>query len=49
MKFEVRAAHTLSGPRVYSTDFHPRNTYAAGDVALERSIKVKLLTKALSP
>lgn len=46
MKFDIRAAHTLSGPRVYSTDFHPRRTYDADNVqALERSLKVKLLTK----
>lgn len=47
MNFELRPAHTLSGPRVYSTDFHPRSTYATDNVALERSLKVKLLTKGI--
>lgn len=49
MTFELRAATSLTGPRVYSTEFHPRSIMGGGsdELALGRSLKVKLLTKGV--
>lgn len=49
MTFELRPAATLTGPRVYSTEFHPRSIMGGGtdELALGRSLKVKLLTKGV--
>ena len=49
-KYTERPAQSLSGPRVYSTDFHPSHFAAkplsAGlELAILRSLKVKFLTK----
>ncbi|RWP39796.1 hypothetical protein [Mesorhizobium sp.] len=50
-RFKNRLAESLSGPRVYSTDFHPRSLEgertAEHDALTIRSLKVKLLTKGV--
>lgn len=48
MTFEMRSANSLTGPRVYSTDFHPRSIMGGYDeTGLARGLKVKLLTKGV--
>lgn len=48
MNFELLPANTLTGPRVYSTDFNPRALErGANEVAISRSLKIKLLTKGV--
>lgn len=50
-KYKKRPAASLSGPRVYSTDMHPRMLDGAPAADLEtttlRGLKVKLLTKGI--
>ncbi|WP_315928506.1 hypothetical protein [Mesorhizobium sp. SP-1A] len=48
MKFELRPANSLTGPRVYSTDFNPRALgRGANELVISRSLKIKLLTKGV--
>jgi hypothetical protein len=49
-KYEKRPAASLSGPRVYTTDMHPRMLEGAAadlETTILRGLKVKLLTKGV--
>jgi hypothetical protein len=48
MKYKLRPAKSLFGPRVYSTDLNPRTLDRKVDpVFISRSLKVKLITKGV--